>query len=424
MKTKRNLIFLVRSLPTNVSGSRTFAIRAHFFEGRTGLKMQSLSHHQNSFLNKTIMSCLYEFPSDLVVSILAQWCDIESIVKTDSATCNTLERDCLMWSYQSDGFIINNDLQKYYRCIEEDIDFYDLQYCPLFDKFNVIHWIHSKQIKLSVFILTVTYYGVPVGPITTKALLNLNTNAITKLDFTVLMIRFDDRQSLLSEIVQFINSCRQLKTLSFPRMQYDNQLIVEIHPKILKQLEILELRSSEKTFKHMSTMSVLIEHCVSLVELVLDHKNASIERKSVTELMLINLIKKNKNLRNINLMWIRTTDKLFDTIFNHCKSIKKIIVYSDTTKRLLALQKIISFMYATLNSNIIYINFHGYRFGRLFDEWFEERYHFESQTVSEKVFRDLVQLSLAPVFKQINFTDRLLYMEDEFVLWCTNTVEI
>ncbi len=378
--------------------------------------------------NTKVMSCLYEFPSDLVVSILAHWCDIESIVKTDSATCNTLERDRLMWSYQSDGFIINNDFHKYFcHHLQKDIDFYGFQYWPLFDKFNVIHWIHSKQIKLSVFILNVTYCGVPVGPINTKALLNLNTNAITKLDFSIksVMYRFDDRQSLLSEIVQFINSCRQLKTLSFPRMQYDNQLIVEIHPKILKQLEILEWRSSEKTFKHKSIMSVLIEHCVSLIELVLNHNHASTERKSVTELMLINLIKKNKNLRYINLGWVPATDKLFDTIFNHCKSIEEIIVYSNTRKSLPALHKIISFMYATLNSNIRYINCYGYTFGKLFDEeQFEEIYRFKSELVSKKVFHDLVQLSQAPVFKQINFTDRLLYMEDEFVLWCTNTVEI
>jgi hypothetical protein len=141
--------------------------------------------------------------------------------------------------------------------------------------------------------------------------------------------------------------------------------------------------------------------------------------------MLINLIKNNHKLQTIEIICVTVTDELLETIFHHCKSIKSLTVFTEKTHEegQVTLQGINKFIWRTLNSNFIFVIIDGYAFSRLPLAHSKERYYFKSQTVSKKVFNDLVQLSQAPVFKQINFTDCLLYMEDEFVLWCTNTVK-
>ena len=407
---------------TNASGSKRSQIRTHFLQGRIGLKMQPLFHHQNSFLNETIMSCLFEFPSDLLVNILAYWCDIKSIVLIDSATCNAFERNLLLLSYHSEGFVINNNFNEYvYHC------------SYLSRKLRVIKWIHFKQIKL----YTLTINGLcGVGPVATQIIFQLNTKAIIELSFSIFPILQGTstyisaiRKQFLSKAIQFINSCNQLEVLSFQYEQYNNQLIVEINPLIIKQLKIIRWWSCMNLYKQKFTIPVLIKHCFSLINIVLIIGRRSKEYESVNEQMLINLITNNIHLQTIKFIGVNdVTDSLLETIFHHCKSIKSLIVFTKETHEecQLTLQFVYNFMWRTINSyKHINLNINGSTFGQLtFAQTTRERYYFKSLIVSQKIFHDLTQLSQAPVFKQINFTDRLLYKEDEFVLWCTNTVEI
>jgi hypothetical protein len=297
----------------------------------------------------------------------------------------------------------------------------------------MIQWIDSKQIKLSALMFN-AFCGVPVCPKTTKASFNLNTKAILELSFSTFPISKEkvksvlalNRKQFLSKTIQFINSCHQLKVLCFQHIQYNNQLVIRLNPNILKQLQRIEWSSCTELYHKKTTISVLIEHCVSLTVLHLCYTKQSAEYKHVNELMLINLIKNNKKLQIIEIIGVTVTDSLLETIFHNCKSIESLTVFTEKTheeESQVTLQGINKFIWRTLNSNFIFVIIDGYAFSRLPLAHSKERYYFKSQTVSKKVFHDLVQLSQAPVFKQINFTDCLLYKEDEFVLWCTNTVK-
>jgi hypothetical protein len=364
--------------------------------------MQNLSHHQNSFLNTTIMSCLYEFPSDLVVSILAHWCDIKSIVKTDSATCNTLERNLLMWSYQSDGFVVNN-------------------YFPSDLPFNLgsVHWIYSKQIKLSTLKFN-EFRGISgVG----EAVFKLNTNAITKISFSTFPILTQTiRKQFLSKMVQFINSCHQLSYMSFDDVQHNNQCIVELHPNILKQLQTLVWLSSRKLFQQKFTMPVLIEHCTSLTALFFSNVKITNVHNHVSEQMLINLIINNKKLQTIQIMYATVTDQLVDAIFNHCKLVKYFIVINEEThgESQISQRCLNNLFVRWLKTHPGFISINGTTFG-LFPHSTHE-FCFKGK-VSTNVFHDLILLSQAPVLKNMHINDNLLYYENEFVLWCVDAVE-
>jgi hypothetical protein len=347
------------------------------------------------------MSLLHKFPSDLTVYILAHWCEIESLATNDSATCNKAERQLLLSNYQSNGFALNNDLADYSD--------YTIKYSS--DKLKIMQWTKLRQIKLSAFYLYISYCGVPEYPLTTNILFTSNTYAIKELSFYAILSDVGDikaaRKQNLLKTIRFVNSCHQLKTLRFYCKNYDNQLLVDLDHVILKQLERLKWGSSDNSYQQMSTISLLIAHCVSLIELYLTYAKNTTDYNSVDEKMLISLILNNKNLQEIHLICVSATDRLLDAIFRDCKSIKSLIIETKKTKKLIeksqfTLGCIYKFLWSSPDPDSIFINIDGSSYLKF--------------KVSKKVFHDLVQLSQAPVLKHRHFRDSLLYYEDEFVL--------
>jgi hypothetical protein len=296
-------------------------------------------------------------------------------------------------------------------------------------KMKVVQWIHLKQIKLSSVMLNISHCGIPFCSTTAEVQLKINTTSIVQLSFSPLPllqrtsknVSEIQKRCFMSKTVQFINSCSQLKVLCFQYEQYNNQLIVELDPIILKQLRVIKWWSCAKLYKQKSTMSVLMEHCTSLTCLVLFYGRRSKEYESVTEQMLIRLVMKNKKLQTIKFTGVNATDKLLNTMFTNCKMLKSLILYTKEpfNESQLLLQCIVKFVWRTLYSHSISINTNGCAFGPLLcGQKKNERHFFNSQIIdSEKVYHDLVQLSQTPALKYICFSDRVLYKEDEFVLW-------
>jgi hypothetical protein len=380
------------------------------------------------------MTFLCDFPQDLTVSILANWCNIKDIAWTDSAICNDLERNILISCYQSNGFIINDDLQIYcYNDYEEfkHSDYDSSTHSHL--KLHVIQWIHFKQINLSIVIFDISYRGIPFCRTTTEALLKLNTNTILSITFSVsprnrYFLDFKNRKHFLNGTVQFINKCHQLKELCFHYEHYNNQLIVELNPVILKQLERFGCSSFTKLYKQKLTTPFLIKHCVSLTVLQLYYKENSIETEHVSELMLIKLVMNNKKLNEIHLINVNATDSLLDAIFCNCVLIHTLFMFTKkfekSEKEKLSLHCISKYVCKTLRSHHIITTINGTDFGMYQSQPLsKDRYNFRFKgKVSEKVFHDLVLLAQTPVLKHTQISDNLLYYEDEFVLVENKTV--
>lgn len=365
------------------------------------------------------MSCLYLLPSDLTVWILSKWCDFESIIKIDSATTNYLERGHLLSGFESNGFVINNK-------------FNDHCYCNLHlpHKLDAMEWIDSKQLKLSTVMFS-NYSN--MCPIASELLFGMNVNFITEISFSLLPKLSGSstygaamRNQFLSRAVQFINGCKQLKALSIRHQQHNNQLIVGINPSILNQLEMLQWSSCSNLYRATPTISVLMDYCRSLTVLHLIYLRQPFKYERITEADIIKLIINNTKLTSIKFICVPATELLFDAIFEHCKAIQSLTVYTNEThgKSQLSFQSINKFMCQSTNASSVFLIINGYAFGQLQHKRSKKtkrHMYFKSLIVSKKVFHDLTLLSHTPILKRVNFDDCLLYFEDQFVLCVNNS---
>jgi hypothetical protein len=353
------------------------------------------------------MSFFYNFPSDLIVSILAYWCDITNVVRNDSATSNYPERFILMSSYLCDGFAVNN--KKFFKK-------YLKHSCVILD---AIEWVQSKNIKLSNVTFNV-FYGIPSCPITAAVLFRSNTSSITELSFSSFPTTMYTavRKHLFSKTIQFINSCHHLKALQFSHRQQNNQYIVKLHPNILTKLQKLQWSSCNKLFQQKSTISVLSKHCKSLTDLNLSYDQQPEEYEPANEDMLINLLTNNKNLKTLQFVCVTTTtQRLLGSLFNHCKLITSLTVKSKNTHGdcNLLLKWIHQFL---LNSPSICIIINESFFSRLPVTLYNtrENFHFKNEILSKELFDDLILLSQTPGLKYHHLNERLLYNEDQFIV--------
>jgi hypothetical protein len=224
-----------------------------------------------------------------------------------------------------------------------------------------------------------------------------------------------------------LNTCKQLKSLRFQYLQLNNEIIASIDPVLLKQLTTLEWSSCRNPYNKLHTMDIVRTHCFNLTTLILCCIERSTGTEQIKEYDIISLVKQNKQLQTIRLLFITATDALLETVYKYCSNIKHLTIYTNDeyAKCILSLQMINKFMLKSLKCHSILLIINGCKFGHhpADNDTITKRFYFKSLFVSKKVFQDLILLSESPVLKRVVFDDCLLYHEDQFVM-CVNNWSI
>lgn len=360
------------------------------------------------------MSILFRLPDDVVISVLF-WINLKSLVTLDNAVCNELDRSFLMMIYESKGFYMANTFHNLSFCT-------DLQ-LPI--KVQIVHWIVSRNIKVSALEFTDTYW-----PQSSHHLFTINTLYLKKLFFFAYPGDFSHKNShngifsdhlFVKRIIRLVNTCRSLKVLSFRHYPYGSEIMSSIDPILMSQLTSFDWSTCHMLCLESTILDNLINQCSNLKTLQLSYDGQVVD----PELKLIQLIRSNKNLLSVSLMNVLVSDALLDALFQSCAAIQEIMIHTNNHRvGNFTLHTINKFMLKSIHTNTIFLIINGSVFGQepvriLESKAKPPKFYFKSLLVSKKVFHDLVLLSESPVLSKVNFHDCLLYHEDQFVM-CVN----
>ena len=174
------------------------------------------------------MSIVWNLSTDIVISLMSNWLQLNDITKYNSASCNKEERIQFENLISDKTFSIS-------ECVDwcSECSSYSEQYS--IEKWK---WIQMKQIHLEEIII----HDIKKSFNQHHSITSFHVSRIKVLKFTEVNTNINTGEML----IQFINQCEQLKVLCFDRCDLLNgiEFIPNINIKILDELNIINCEQS------------------------------------------------------------------------------------------------------------------------------------------------------------------------------------